>query len=370
VARRGRYLRAALRLWTDVTTRKMHVTGGVGAMAQEEMFGPAYFLPNDAYLETCAGVGMAQWGHEMTLAFGRSEFSDVYERAVYNNVLAGVSQDGSRFFYRNPLRSDGDEHRWQWHPCPCCPPMLIKQLGGLASHRYSTRGSTLYVHHFVGGESAVSLAGHVVRVRQSTRYPWDGRVALSIDLKAPMRLTLALRIPGWCDRWSVSVNGRASATLPGGTRLRQGYARVRRLWKPGDTVTLELDMPPFLVEANPYVEADRGRVAIQRGPVVYCLEETDNPEVDSIVLPRDPELKPRFVPSLFDGMVVVDGVAAGGRRFTAIPYFSWDNRSDGKRNRMAVWVPRPGTWDPARMVWAHAEDLDAWSGLLYRKCAP
>jgi DUF1680 family protein len=358
-----RYLRAASKLWKDVVTTKMHVTGGVGALHEEEMFGPAYYLPHDAYLETCAAVGLASWSDAMFLAFARGEYADVFERALYNNVLSGLSLDGRRFYYKNPLISAGDHHRWEWHPCPCCPPMLLKLLPDLRRRMYALGLRSVFLNHYVAGTARLPVGGATVTLRQRTRYPWDGRVELGVDPLQARRFTLFLRIPGWCTEHTLTVNG---AALRGRKAAPPGYTAVSRTWSPGDTVVLTMAMPVTLVEANPYVEACRGRVAIQRGPLVYCLEEADNPDVASVRVPARPELTSEDAPDLLGGVVVVKGTATDGRRFMAIPYYAWDNRSGGRSSRMAVWIPRDGTWDETRMMWSRPDDLGAWEGRLYR----
>jgi DUF1680 family protein len=351
-AGRRRYLRAARRLWDDVVTTKMHVTGGVGALQEEEMFGPAYYLPHEAYLETCAGVGMALWSHGMALAFPDGEHADVFEQALYNNVLAGVSLDGTRFFYRNPLVSRGDHHRWEWHPCPCCPPMLLKLVADLGRRAYSLGRRSVVVDHYLAGTAGLPVAGAVVTMRQTTRYPWDGKVELAVDPTAPLRFALLLRIPGWCTKHSVAVNGVPAAPK---ADARSGYLALERRWSRGDTVTLALSMPVTLVEANPYVEACRGRVAIRRGPLVYCLEEADNgPDLHAIILSPKAKFKADWEPDTLGGAVVVRGDAVrivSPRRteepydsilpetepttVTAVPYCLWCNRKPGE---MSVWI--------------------------------
>jgi DUF1680 family protein len=357
------YLAAARRLWKDVTTTKMAVTGGVGALQEEEMFGPAYFLPQGAHLETCAAVGMAYWSHGMSMAFGEGTYADVFERALYNNALAGVSLDGKRFFYRNPLESQGSHHRWDWHPCPCCPPMLLKLVSNLGRMAWSLGTRSIAADHYVAGTAVLPLGSGSVTLRESTGYPWDGRVGIRVELAAPRTFSLLLRIPGWCSSHRLGVNGAAwtaRASAP------QGYVAVDRRWQTGDTVELVMDMPITLVEANPYVEDCRGKAVIQRGPLVYCVEEADNSDVAAIRIPAQPSLSlSRNEPGL-DGALRIRGKGADGRDFIAIPYFSWDNRSQDRQNRMAVWIPRDGTWDSTLMMWSRAEDMESWEGRLYR----
>jgi DUF1680 family protein len=363
------YLRASLRLWKDVVTRKMHVTGGVGAMHEEEMFGPSYYLPNNAYLETCAAVGLAWWGHRMGIAYGDAAFADVFERALYNNVLSGISLDGRTFFYQNPLESRGGHNRWEWHPCPCCPPMFLKLVGELGGCIYAHEDQGIFVNQFIGGSARIALKSCEVRLRQETRYPWESSVAITVDVPEPRRFALRIRIPGWCRKHALAINGEAACDAAPG---RSGYVELLRTWKPGDRIELELDMPVTLVEANPYVEADRGRVAIQRGPIVYCLEGIDNVDLSRISLPVDPELRAAYRADLLDGVVVVSGTAVDRTPFTAIPYFAWANRTtaDDPPNPMVVWIPRESSWDPRLNVWKQPVDLPSWKDTLYRTCWP
>jgi DUF1680 family protein len=383
---RRKYYRAAMRIWENAVSRKMHVTGGVGAMHQEEAYGPDYFLPDDAYLETCAGVAMAFWNHRMGLAFGEARFADIFERVLYNNVLGGLSLDGTRFFYQNPLVSKGDLHRWDWHVCPCCPPMILKLLSGLGGYIYAHQREAIFVNHYVESTTTLPLEGDPLSVRQETQYPWEGRVQLGLDPQRARRIALHLRIPDWCPGFTVSVNGAAVEDVP----LRRGYAVIQRVFSPGDRVVLDMRMPVMLIEANPYVEAARGRVAIQRGPLVYCLEEVDNEPGVDITLPERPALEHSYRPELLGGIVEVRGKALDGKDFRAVPYFTWGNRTPASpcgqkgpleggqihdkgiplsRNQMRVWVRRDGDWDPSVWVWRRPDILDGWDGLLYRPLA-
>jgi hypothetical protein len=312
---------------------------------------------------------MAAWAHRMTLAFRDGACADALERSLYNNVLSGLSLDGKRFFYQNPLVSRGDHHRWEWHSCPCCPPMLQKLVAGFGGFLYAHDNRAIWVNHYVGGSVTIPWRGTTVGLRQETRYPWDGHVTLTVNVPSPLRFGIRLRVPGWCESFAVSISGeqQASALTP-----ESGYVLLARTWKEGDLVTLDMQMPVTLLEANPYIEADRGRVAILRGPIVYCVEEADNPGVMDLRLPADPGFTHEFVPGLLGGVSVVTGTATDGKRFTAIPYFAWDNRGAGTapapHNGMMVWIPRAGTWDPVNNVWSRPDDLQTWEDRLYRPC--
>jgi DUF1680 family protein len=376
------YLRAVRRIWDNAVTKKMHITGGVGVFRQEEMFGPEYLLPNDAYLETCAAVGMAFWAHQMGLALQDGSAADVFERALYNNVLAGLSLSGDRYFYQNPLAANGDHSRWHWHRCPCCPPMLLKLIARLGGCIYATDGKTLWLSHYVSSRVSTRVAGGDVTLEQATGYPWSGDVRITVTPARKAVFGLALRIPSWCGSWTVAVNGAPERRV----RKSKGYVCIERRWEPGDRVELALAMPPNLVEAHPLVEADRGKVAIQRGPLVYCLESVDNGDNVDPLLPLRPQLRAESRQDLLGRVTVVSGAAADGRSFVAIPYFAWGNRGGdaapgggsvdgralfdgpgaGRGTKMQVWLRHQGKWNEEVKVWDRLDDLAAWRGLLYR----
>lgn len=334
-------------IWHDVVERKMYLTGGIGPSAHNEGFTVAYDLPNDsAYAETCAAIGMALWNHRLLLMTGDGKYADVLEREVYNGLLSGVSRSGDHFFYVNPLGSKGNHHRVPWFDCSCCPTNLVRYIPGMGERAFATRGDELWTVLYFGNEATLKLASGTVKVREETRYPWDGEVTLTLSPEKAMAFALKLRVPGWCHQATVMINDRAIDARP-----ELGYLTLNRTWQPDDVVTLSLDMPVERVYANPHVKADVGRVAIQRGPIVYCLEGVDNDgRVRNLVLPRDARLEARFHTDLLGGVVVVRGEGlrvesnandAGELRtkkvsFQAVPYYAWDNRAPGE---MVVWLP-------------------------------
>ncbi|HEV3342261.1 MAG TPA: beta-L-arabinofuranosidase domain-containing protein [Pirellulales bacterium] len=333
-------------IWRDVVERKMYVTGGIGPSAHNEGFTVPYDLPNDsAYAETCAAIGMALWNHRLFLMSGDGKYADVLEREVYNGLLSGVSLSGDRFFYVNPLGSKGNHHRVPWFDCSCCPTNIVRYIPGMGERAFATRGNELWTVLYFGNEAEVKLAGGAIKLREETRYPWDGEVKLTLTPAKPMAFDLKLRVPGWCHQAAVQVNAETVHAKP-----ERGYVTLSRTWRPGDVVTLSLAMPIERVYADPHVQADVGRVAVQRGPVVYCLEGVDNDgQVRNFVLPREAKLEAAFEPDLLAGVVVVRGEGlrvntagdvADARtqkvKFQAVPYYAWDNRAPGQ---MLVWLP-------------------------------
>ena len=344
-AEKPEYLDVAKRLWDNMVSRRMYLTGGVGAMPDDEKFGPDYFLPNDGYAETCASVGAAFFHEQMNLQYADAKYADEMERALYNGVLSGVSYSGNRYFYENPLASGKNRARWEWHGCPCCPPMFLKAMGALPGLIYAQGKGSLYANLYVGSQAHVAVEGTEVSLKQVTNYPWDGRVQISADPVHPIKFALHLRIPAWCKHPEIRVNGREVRKLS----EDRGYAVVERLWEKGDQLDLALPMSIERVHADPRVEADKGRVALRRGPLVYCLEGIDNHDsLGSLVIAPGSSVKQQFEKGLFGGATVIrgkaerveSGDAAGQKKvtldeFLAIPYYLNANRA---HSEMAVWM--------------------------------
>ncbi len=357
------YVSAIDRLWLDVAGRKQYLTGGVGARSGSEAFGEAYELPNaEAYTETCAAIGNALWNYRLFLLHGESKYMDVFERVLYNGLLSGVSLTGDRFFYQNPLESSGGYARSPWFEVACCPPNMTRFLPSLPGYVYATKDDVLYVNLYIGGNGSFELGGRRITISQATRYPWDGEIALTVSPDKAGPFELALRVPGWArgeamptalyafldaavDAPVFKVNGE-----PLSPDIVDGYARIRREWKDGDRVELFLPMPVRRVVAHEAVAEDRGRVALQRGPLVYAAEGIDNTErVFDLVIPDGAVLSTEFRPDLLNGVVVVTGPAGADSRaaagksvatvrpFLAVPYYAWANRGGGQ---MLVWLPR------------------------------
>ncbi len=346
---------ACRRLFADVTGRHMYITGGVGSSAANEGFTEDWDLPNaSAYAETCASVGLAFWAHRMLELEPRGEYGDVLERVLYNGVLAGVSADGTRFFYANPLASRGDVHRQEWFGCACCPPNAARIVASLGQYVYAAGPGTLAVHLYVQGQAEVDLDGQRVVIRQRTDYPWDGSVELTLEPEKPARFELLLRLPGWCRAPRLEVQGQ---TVDVGAVARDGYAWLDRTWRAGERVRLVLPMPPERIWAHPQVREDQGCAALQRGPLIFCLEEVDNPGIPlgRVSLVAGADIVAEWSADLLGGVVSLQTLGrvargddwggalyrpapprAAGALLRAVPYFAWDNRAQGA---MRVWLP-------------------------------
>lgn len=358
-------LKACLALWEDITARQMYITGGIGATHHGEAFTFDYDLPNGTvYAETCAAIGLIFFAQKMLETQGGRQYADVIERALYNLVVGSMSSDGMHYFYVNPLevlpeageKDPGRRHvksvRQSWFGCACCPPNLARLLASLGRYIYTYGGGTLYVHQYIGGEVRLDSESGAFVVRQQSGYPWDGDILLTVEPERTMEYTLALRIPGWCAKAEISVNGGKPAPAQ---PEPDGYAHIARTWRAGDTVRLALAMPAVLMEANPLVRADAGRVAIQRGPVVYCLEEADNgANLSAISIDADGGLYAHRDETMPCGAWAVTGRGwrddadgwggalyrpAGKTRrpvsIRAVPYCLWGNRQTGE---MIVWI--------------------------------
>ncbi len=331
----------------------MYVTGGLGSSRANEGYTSDYDLPNEtACAETCAAIGLILFTHRLLQIEPDGVYADVLERALYNGALSGVSLRGDRFFYENPLENRGNHHRWEWHECSCCPPNIARLLASLGQYVYSRGENELYVHLYVGSSAVLGIGGKEMRLSQQTDYPWEGKIRLQIDFDNPTELTLALRIPGWCRAAEMKINGETALIFP---VLQKGYAKLRRAWQAGDLIELDLPMQVERMQAHPNVRANCGRVALQRGPLVYCLEEIDNAQnLNDLVLPREENLEVHFEKNLLGGIAVITGTAkrraldkwegalyrADGSKsetvpFKAIPYLAWDNRPPGE---MLVWI--------------------------------
>ena len=354
---------AGKRIWDYLIESKLYLTGGIGASGSGEAFGQPYELPNmTAYNETCASVGMDFWNHRLFLLEGDAKYIDVMERTLFNGLVSGVSLDGKTFFYPNPLESNGQHARQEWFGVACCPGNITRFMPSVPGYLYATRGDAVFVNLFAAGSADVDLPGGAIRIVQETRYPWDGAVKIAVTPARARRFAISVRIPGWArdqpvpsglyrftdaaPAATVRVNGQAVPLA-----LDKGYVTIDRTWSPGDTIALDLPMPVRRVVSNYQVMANRERVALQRGPIVFAAEWPDNPngKVRNIVLPDANALSSDFRADLLNGVQVIRGRAVGlaldetgavrrtEQPFMAIPYATWANRG---RGQMAVWLAR------------------------------
>jgi DUF1680 family protein len=359
-------LEACDRLWESATVRKMYVTGGIGASAVQESFSTDFDLPNDtAYAETCAAIGLFLFSSRMVRIHNESRYVDVMERCLYNGILSGLSRDGESYFYVNPLEvvpavCDSNAayqsvkyRRQPWYGCACCPPNIARLLASIGEYLYRLQGNTLYADLYHEGVLSAVIGGVTVEIRQRTSYPWSDTIIFNIQPASPTEFAIGLRIPAWCRNPILSVNGISVEAVPGA----DGYIRIRRRWRKSDRLQLTLPMTAARVYADPRVRADFGKVSIQRGPLVYCLEEADvGPALHTISLPSTVPLSVVEQPELLGGIFTItatgkssilqssDGSLYSEHKIALpvtdpylifIPYYAWANRPAGE---MAVWV--------------------------------
>jgi Uncharacterized protein conserved in bacteria len=364
------YIRAIDNIWENVVSRKLYITGGIGARHRGEAFGNNYELPNKtAYNETCAAIGNVFWNHRMFLMHADAKYYDVLERTLYNGLISGVSLDGGTFFYPNPLESDGRYEfnqksceRQPWFGCACCPSNVSRFIPSLPGYVYAVKDRNVYVNLFMSNTTDLKIEGKNVSLKQTTNYPWNGDVQIEITKSSVKEFNMMIRIPGWVRNevlpsnlytyadnkqlnYSVKVNGQ-----PVSSELTNGYLSIGRDWKKGDKIDVSFEMQPRVVKANQRVEADRGRVSFERGPVVYCAEWVDNDfEIPSLLLPDNPEIQVVDKPETLNGIVELKMPAQSlsintkglletkNVSLTLVPYYAWNHRGVG---HMAVWLPQ------------------------------
>ncbi|MEZ4663569.1 MAG: glycoside hydrolase family 127 protein [Caldilineaceae bacterium] len=353
------YIDAIGRIWDNVVRKKLYITGGIGARRHGEAFGGNYELPNaTAYNETCAAIANVFWNQRMFQLHGHAQYIDVLERSLYNGFLPGIDFGGDRFFYVNPLEFDGEflfnrnnsNVRLGWFNCSCCPTNVVRVFPALGGYLYAQRGDSLYVNLFMCSQTSVTINGAPIQMTQETNYPWDGAIKLTVNPAHATDFALHVRIPGWVqgqpvpsDLYAYVQNDAGDAqpfTLavngaPIGLDLEQGYAVIQRTWQPGDVVELTLSMPVRRVVSHPAVAENAGKVALERGPLVYCLEGIDNGgRVLDAVLADDAELTIAEAPALLNGIVTIQAQQPHDN-LTFIPYYAWAHRGLGE---MTVWV--------------------------------
>ncbi len=358
------YIKAIDRIWHDINDYKLYITGGIGAAGGHEGFGDKYELPNrTAYCETCASIGNVFWNHRMFMLHGKSDYYDILERTLYNGLIAGIQLTGDRFFYPNPLESQGGR-RSEWFGCACCPSNVSRFIPSLPGYIYNTEGDNLYVNLYASNKASFKVGEKDIEFSQETNYPWEGKVSMKFGHDCESRINLKLRVPGWAQnkpipsdlytfegqknqgKVSVSINGKSKKV-----KVENGYISLNRKWKADDVIVLELPMDIHRVKANEAIIADRGRFAIQRGPIVYCLEGCDNKDnkVLNLMVEKNPSFMTSYNPGLLGGIQTITGKAHTTSRtldkqivmgeeqpFTAIPYFAWANRTPAE---MMVWIP-------------------------------
>lgn len=352
------YFNALHRIWENMAGKKLYITGGIGSRAQGEGFGPEYELHNHtAYCETCASIANVYWNHRMFLATGHSKFADVLERALYNGVISGVSLSGDKFFYDNPLESMGQHSRQRWFGCACCPGNVTRFMASVPHYMYATQGDDIYVNLFIQGEAEIETDNNKVQLIQTTEYPWQGDIQIKVKPEKEQEFALRLRIPTWTQErpvatdlyeftdkpspYTVSVNGKSVSNT-----VHDGYVTIVRAWKAGDVIEINLPMDVRQVKAHPNVEDDRGKLAISRGPIVYCLEGKDQPDthVFNKYIPEGANFTAEYQKDLLNGVVTLKAnayeVEPDGTTkevsVKAIPYSTWNNRGN---DEMIVWIP-------------------------------
>ncbi|MGE5611093.1 MAG: glycoside hydrolase family 127 protein [Bacillota bacterium] len=341
------YRLAANRFWDSTTLRRMAITGSVGPRKEHEAFGEDYELPNNGYYESCAACGLADLAQRMFLLEERAECADVLERVLYNAILHGISLDGTTTYYMNPL-SDRDNLRYNsW---VCCPPNLSRTLLQVGRYAYGYADREVYVNLYVGGNCTVPLKSGAVALNVETNYPWSGDVKIRIETTTTEPVAMNLRMPGWCEKARLLVNGQGVPPLP---RNERGYLRVERAWNAGDVIELAMEMPVQRMEAHPNIKDCVGKVALQRGPIIYGLEGVDNGGAVNVELGADPGFQVEHRAELLGGVDVIKGTAADGKAFVAIPFYAMANRG---KSSQEVWIGQRGM--KAKGDW--------WLGQLYR----
>lgn len=360
------YLKAIDKIWENVVEKKYYITGGIGAQIHGEAFDVDYKLPNrEAYCETCAAIGNVYWNWRMFLLHGEAKYYDVIERTLYNGLISGISLSGDHFFYPNPLASNGtsavagrDIVRSEWFGCACCPSNLCRFTASVPGYIYAHHDDNLYVNLYIQGTGEIDMPGGVVKLTQTTEMPWKGAVSITVDATTGNSFSMMLRLPGWANGQPVPVASDSNAAplytyvdpsvsplvirvngVETAYEMKNGYMVIRRTWAAGDVVTFELPMDVHKVVANELVEADRGRMALERGPVVYCIESPDNANVNSCYLTAQATVQPLWTDDL-NGLIKLSisqpNSLGSESQMTAIPYYAWANRG---QSLMQVWIP-------------------------------
>lgn len=358
------YLNAITSIWEDIVYRKMYITGGIGATGGNEGFAGPFVLPNlTAYCETCASIGNIFTNHRLFLLHGESKYIDILEKTLYNSMLSGVSLSADRFFYPNPLESDGSHKRSEWFGCACCPSNIARFVPAIPGYVYAVDGPDIYINLYISNEADIISGTGKVKLTQEAHFPWDGKVKITVSPEKSRNFAVRVRIPGWVmneaipgnlyrfddqtdEAYKVTVNGESYDYSP-----VDGYVKIDRKWSDGDVIEMDFPMPVRKVVADERIEEDRGKIAIQRGPIIYCAEWPDNIKgnVLDLAIDKNKPFTTEFVPSLLNGTQVIHGTGyyAGAesevsaeklpeQTVTLIPYALWNNRGPGQ---MRVWLP-------------------------------
>lgn len=367
------YLQSLDRIWEAVSNRKTYITGGIGtttASSDSEGYGDDYDLPNDgSYCEICAAIAAANWNQRMNLLYEDGKYADMVERNLYNSILVGTNLDGNRYYYSTLLEVKSGSWRSEWFACACCPPNLMRTVAALSGYMYTVHKDNLFVNMFVGSEGSVDIGGTQVGLKQETDYPWNGAVKLTVNPEQSKAFTMKVRIPGWVQEQSnknvtIKVNGNTVSAA-----AEKGYATITRTWAKGDVVAIDMPMEIRKTEADPNIVTNKGRVALQRGPIVYCMEKAGNAQLNEdienfdplkIVIPRDAKLKATYSKDLLKGVVEITGEAKYSLygellpiKIQAVPYYAWNNRGDD-----GVYVPgqeEPKNGSSGMLIWTMAD---------------
>jgi len=364
------YVKAIDRIWENIVSKKLYITGGIGATNQGEAFGRNYELPNmTAYCETCAAIGNVYVNHRLFLLHGESKYYDVLERSLYNGLISGMSLDGGAFFYPNPLASEGQHQRQPWFGCACCPSNICRFIPSIPGYVYAVKELNVFVNLFLPNQCALDVNGKRVKLSQKTSYPWDGDITLTVDENRAGEFSLKIRVPGWADNqvvpsdlytfcdchaagysFRVTTSDGRIATTSRLERTGDGYMTMKRKWKKGDRVEIHFDMPARTVRAHKAVRADVGRVCVLRGPLVYCAEHPDNSfNLNSVLVSRQPSFtmsettiagtQVKTLQTLVQTLSYDDAgrLTISDATLTLIPYYAWAHRG---RGQMAVWLPQ------------------------------
>ena len=358
-------LEACVRLWDNMTRKQMYITGGIGSSQYGEAFTYDYDLPNDTiYAETCASIGLVFFARRMLEITPKSEYADVMEKALYNGIISGMSLDGTKFFYVNPLevvpeaslkdhlRDHVKPERQKWFGCACCPPNIARLLSSIGSYAYSLKENTMFMHLYMGGEISTNLSNNDVIFNVETEYPWNESINISLNMKVETNFELSLRIPEWCRKYTIKVNNEEVEY-----EIIDGYAYITKDWKNDDEINIYFEMPVEIMTSNPKVRENIGKVAIMRGPIVYCLEEEDNgADLHRVYVSNNPAFTYKYEKDLLGGVVTIEGngefienqewdedklykskgeIKFEDKKLKWIPYYSWANRNPGE---MLVWV--------------------------------